>query len=175
MTREQDKLVMDNMKLVYFLVNKNFYLNEDFIEVGMIGLIKGIKSYDESKGFKLSTYLSKCIINEINMYLRHNAKRSNDVSLDNMHDENLNYHDLFEDEKVNIEEDLIKSDEMKRLYNSIKKLSYNEQYIIIYSFGLYNKNKLTQREIADNLGYSQCHISRLYKRILKKLKCMMEE
>lgn len=175
MNEEQDKLVLDNMNLVYFLVKKNFYLNDDFIELGMIGLVKGVKSFDPSKGFKLSTYLSRCILNEINMYLRNNAKRNNDVSLDNFLEENLTYHDLFEDEKINVEEDFIQRDEKNRMLESINKLSDKEQYIIIHSYGLYGKDKLTQKEIANNLGYSQCHISRLYKKILIKLKCMMEE
>lgn len=175
MTNEQDKLVLDNMKLVYFLVNNKFYNNEDFIEVGIIGLIKGVRSYDSSRGFKLSTYLSRCIINEINMYIRNNAKRKNDVSLDNMIEDNLTFHDILEDDKTNIEDDFILDDDIKRMLKLIDKLSKKEKYIIIKTFGLYNNDKLTQKEIANNLGYSQCHISRLYKNILKKLKCMMEE
>lgn len=172
--QEQEQLILENMPLVTYIVKKYFYYNEDYVSIGTIGLVKAVKTYDNTKGYKLSTYASRCIYNEICMQLRKNPV-GKEISFDNQLNETLDYEDVLLDTETNVEEEIIKKEELELLRENIKKLNKVERYIIIHSYGLFGKDRLTQRQIADKLGYTQCHISRLHKKILMKLRKMMEE
>lgn len=175
MTEQQQKLVEDNMKLVYYVVNKNYLGNEDYISVGTIGLIKGVKGYDETRGFCLSTYLITCIKNEIAHEYRRDKNPRNCVSLDNTaNDDNLTYIDMIADD-IDVEEMTLKNERINLLYEAVSKLSYKEQYIIINYYGLYDCPKKKQKEIAVELNIKPGSVTKMHLKALKKIKKYMED
>ena len=175
MTEEQQNLVIDNMRLVYHLIKKYNY-DEDYASIGMIGLIKGVKSFDSSKGYQLSTYLCTCIINEIRCSHRSTKNHPpNPLSLDEYSvTENIPLLDCIPDTSINIEADLIKKETYDRLNKAIMKLNDKERDIIISLYGLYGHKRKKQVELVDKYNHSQGYISRSHKKIIEKLKRIME-
>ena len=162
----EEKIILENQNLIYAVLKKlNLYnQHEEYFDLGMIGLIKGVKTYDESKGYKLSTYLSICIKNEILMFLR--KRRINCLSLENEMGENLKIKDMVEADNLNFDRFIYKS-----LYDAIHTLSFNDLLL----FELYYVNNLTQLEISKKLNCSQAQISRRLKTIYKRLREYLDE
>ena len=174
----KNKLIEHNLRLVVYIAKKFDTTGlelDDLISVGAIGLIKAVQSFNVDKNIKLATYASRCIENEILMYIRKKSKQSYEVSLD----EPLNYDkdgnelllaDILENEGESINAELEKNSENKILWNAIKKLNAREQKIMELRFGLNGDEESTQKEVADMLGISQSNISRIEKKILSRLK-----
>lgn len=173
-------LVEHNLRLVVYIAKKfdNTGVGvEDLISIGTIGLIKSINTYNPGKNIKLATYASRCIENEILMYLRRNNKIKREVSIDEPLNVDWDGNELLLSDILGTEEDTIyKSleDEMERklLRKAINKLDERDRRIIFMRFGLNNRNgsERTQKEVADMLGISQSYISRLEKKIIRRLK-----
>ncbi len=172
------KLIEHNLRLVVY-ISRRFENTgvgiEDLISIGTIGLIKAVETYKPAKNIKLATYASRCIENEILMYLRKNAARRSEVSLD----EPLNTHwdgnelllsDVLETESDSIEKPIEEDVERNLLLEAVGRLNEREQTIVTMRFGLDGKPERTQKEVADLLGISQSYISRLEKRIIHRLK-----
>ena len=150
---------------------------EDLISIGTIGLIKAINSYNPDKNIKLATYASRCIENEILMYLRRNSKTKAEVSIDEPLNVDWDGNELLLSDILGTEEDIIYKDlenevERKMLSKAIEKLSERERIIVDLRYGLssIDGEEKTQKEVADMLGISQSYISRLEKKIIKRLK-----
>lgn len=171
-------LIQHNLRLVVYIARKfdNTGLeNDDLISIGTIGLIKAINSFKTDKNIKLATYASRCIENEILMYLRKNANRRSEVSLDEPLNTDWDGNELLLSDVLGTESDVIEKpieDDVDRdlLFEAIGKLSQREQTIITMRFGLNGGPERTQKEVADLLGISQSYISRLEKRIINRLK-----
>lgn len=172
------KLIEHNLRLVVYIA-KRFENSkadiEDLISVGTIGLIKAVNSFDNNKNIKLATYASRCIENEILMFLRKTSKLKSEVSLD----EPLNVDwegnvlllsDILGSETDSVYKDIENNVEKEILWKSFDKLSEREREIIKMRFGLLGQEEKTQKEIADMLNISQSYISRLEKKILTNLK-----
>ena len=145
--------------------------------IGTIGLIKAINTYNPEKNIKLATYASRCIENEILMYLRRNSKRKMEVSIDEPLNVDWDGNELLLSDILGTDEDVIYKDiedeiERKLLNKAINKLSARERTIVELRFGLNTSdgNEMTQKEVADLLGISQSYISRLEKKIINRLK-----
>lgn len=150
---------------------------EDLISIGTIGLIKAINSFDSGKNIKLATYASRCIENEILMYLRRNSKTRMEVSIDEPLNVDWDGNELLLSDILGTEEDVIYRDiedevEKKLLKKAIDRLGERERMIIDLRFGLSSPDdtEMTQKEVADLMGISQSYISRLEKKIIKRLK-----
>ena len=174
----KQKLIEHNLRLVIYVAKKFASSDvdvEDLISIGSLGLIKAINSYKMDKNIKIATYASKCIENEILMYLRKISKQKNEVSLDeplNVDSEGneLVLFDLIPSEKDCPQEDIEKMTEKQILWKIINKLSAREKEIMLMRFGLNGGEELTQKEVADTLGISQSYISRLEKKIVVRIK-----
>ena len=174
------ELIEHNLRLVVYIAKKfdNTGIGvEDLISIGTIGLIKAINTYNPEKNIKLATYASRCIENEILMYLRRNSKLRMEVSIDEPLNVDWDGNELLLSDILGTEEDIIYKDmeneaEQKMLRRAIGKLSERERLIINLRFGLNNREEeaMTQKEVADLLGISQSYISRLEKKIMKRLK-----
>ncbi len=174
------KLIEHNLRLVVYIAKKfdNTGVGvEDLISIGTIGLIKAINSYKPDKNIKLATYASRCIENEILMYLRRNSKTKMEVSIDEPLNVDWDGNELLLSDILGTEEDVIYRDieeevERKLLNKAISKLSERERTIVDLRYGLtaVDGAEMTQKEVADLLGISQSYISRLEKRIIKRLK-----
>ena len=174
----RSELIEHNLRLVVYIAKKFESSGadiDDLISVGAIGLIKAVQSYDVSKNIKLATYASRCIENEILMFIRKKTKQNYEVSLD----EPLNYDkdgnelllsDILESDVDEANVELEKSSENKILWNAIRRLNAREQKIMELRFGLNGDEENTQKEVADMLGISQSYISRIEKKILSRLK-----
>ena len=173
-------LIEHNLRLVVYSAKKfdNTGVGvEDLISIGTIGLIKAINTFNPVKNIKLATYASRCIENEILMYLRRNSKTKMEVSIDEPLNVDWDGNELLLSDILGTDEDVISrrmEDEVEitLLAKAINKLSPREQTIIRLRFGLNNAEgkEKTQKEVADLLGISQSYISRLEKRIMKRLK-----
>ena len=173
-------LIERNLRLVVYIARKfeNTGINvEDLISIGTIGLIKAINTFKVDKKIKLATYASRCIENEILMYLRRNSKTKTEVSIDEPLNVDWDGNELLLSDVLGTEDDVISRKmedevEITLLGKAINKLSPREQMIIKLRFGLNNADgkEKTQKEVADLLGISQSYISRLEKRIMKRLK-----
>ena len=173
-------LIEHNLRLVVYIAKKfdNTGVGvEDLISIGTIGLIKAINTFNPVKNIKLATYASRCIENEILMYLRRNSKTKMEVSIDEPLNVDWDGNELLLSDILGTDEDVISrrmEDEVEitLLAKAINKLSPREQTIIRLRFGLNNAEgkEKTQKEVADLLGISQSYISRLEKRIMKQLK-----
>ena len=173
----RDKLIEHNLRLVVFLAKKyenTGYDIEDLVSIGSIGLIKGINTYKADKNIKLATYVSRCISNEILMFLRKNKKKKVEVSLE----ETLNYdaegNELKLSDVVGTEEDIVDrqfQDKMNRefLANEINNLSKRDKEIMMLRYGLNNTKEYTQKEVANMLGISQSYISRIEKKVINEI------
>ncbi len=171
-------LIERNLRLVVYIARKfeNTGIGvEDLISIGTIGLIKAINTFNPSKNIKLATYASRCIENEILMYLRRNNKIKSEVSIDEPLNVDWDGNELLLSDTLGTESDLIYrsiEDEVDKelLETAMKKLSIREKKIMELRFGLANGVEKTQKEVADMLGISQSYISRLEKRIIGRLK-----
>ena len=150
---------------------------EDLISIGTIGLIKAINTFNPEKKIKLATYASRCIENEILMYLRRSSKTKMEVSIDEPLNVDWDGNELLLSDILGTDEDVIYRDleneiERKLLNKAIEKLTGREKQIIEMRFGIntVNGDEMTQKEVADFLGISQSYISRLEKKIMKRLK-----
>lgn len=177
-----DKEVEKNLPLVTYLIKKYYRVwNEDTFQIGCIGLIKGIKTFDPTKSTKKSTYYSKCILTELKMEFRtQQSKKRNGVVLSlntkmNLDEKNIvEFTDLIADEQ-NIEKEMMEKETKQELYDAINELSNMEKIIIIYTFGLFDKEVKTQEEIAVMLGISQASVCRNIQKILNRLRGKMED
>ena len=173
-------LIEHNLRLVVYIAKKfeNSGVGiEDLISIGAIGLIKAVNTFDSSKKIKLATYASRCIENEILMYLRRYSKIRSEVSFDEPLNIDWDGNELLLSDILGTDDDVISRKledevEITLLGKAINKLSPREQTIIRLRFGLNNADgkEKTQKEVADLLGISQSYISRLEKRIMKRLK-----
>ena len=174
----KQKLIEHNLRLVVYVAKKfpNSDVDvEDLISIGSLGLIKAINSYKSDKNIKIATDASKCIENEILMYLRKISKQKQVVSLDeplNVDSEGnqLVLFDLLPSESDCPQEDMERNTEKQILWKVINKLGSSEKEIMVLRFGLSGGEELTQKEVADNLGISQSYISRLEKKIVVRIK-----
>ena len=172
------KLIEHNLRLVVYIARRfeNTGINiEDLISIGTIGLIKAIGTYRAEKNIKLATYASRCIENEILMYLRKNAGRRGEVSFDEPLNTDWDGNELLLSDVLGTEDDTVIrpiEEEVDRelLAAAIRTLSPREEQIITLRFGLGGREERTQKEVADLLGISQSYISRLEKRIISRLK-----
>lgn len=173
-------LIEHNLRLVVYIAKRfdNTGVGvEDLISIGTIGLIKAINSYNPEKNIKLATYASRCIENEILMYLRRNSKTKAEVSIDEPLNVDWDGNELLLSDILGTDEDIIYKDleneaERKMLNKAIGKLTDRERMIVDLRYGLSAKDgeEKTQKEVADMLGISQSYISRLEKKIIKRLK-----
>lgn len=171
-------LIERNLRLVVYIARKfeNTGLTiEDLISVGTIGLIKAVKTFDPTKKIKLATYASRCIENEILMYLRRNSKLKSEISFYEPLNIDWDGNELLLSDILGTENDgvyNILEDEVDKqlLVLALKKLNVREKEIVELRYGLNGKGEKTQKEVADMLGISQSYISRLEKRIIKQLK-----
>lgn len=188
-TKEEESakalLIEHNLRLVVYIAKKfdNTGVGvEDLISIGTIGLIKAINTFNPIKQIKLATYASRCIENEILMYLRRNSKTKMEVSIDEPLNVDWDGNELLLSDILGTDDDVISRQmedevEITLLGKAIRKLSSREQLIIKMRYGLNHPEgkELTQKEVADLLGISQSYISRLEKRIIKKLKKEIEK
>lgn len=171
-------LIERNLRLVVYIARRfeNTGINiEDLISIGTIGLIKAINTFRADKNIKLATYASRCIENEILMYLRKNSAQRVEVSFDEPLNTDWDGKELLLSDVLGTDSDVvmrpIEADvDRKLLSDAVAKLSDREQDIISMRFGLRGQKELTQKEVADRLGISQSYISRLEKRIISRLK-----
>ena len=171
-------LIETNLRLVVYISKKfeNSGVNiEDLISIGTIGLIKGINSYNSEKNIKLATYASRCIENEILMYLRKYNKLKSEISIDEPINTDSEGNDLSLADIIGTDNDAIfkfvEDEENKKiLVKSIDKLDEREKIIMKLRYGFDGRDELTQKEVADKLGISQSYISRLEKRVIEDLK-----
>lgn len=174
----KNKLIEHNLRLVVFLAKKyenTGYDVEDLVSIGSIGLIKGINTYKLDKNIKLATYASRCISNEILMFLRKNNKLRHEISLDEPLNIDYDGNELLLSDIIGTDEDLVKNeleqnDQKAMFYEAFKDLSKREKEILMFRYGLMNYDELTQKDVAKMMGISQSYISRLEKKIIKKLR-----
>ena len=173
-------LIEHNLRLVVYIAKKfdNTCVGvEDLISIGTIGLIKAINPFNPEKNIKLATYASRCIENEILMYLRRNNKTRMEVSIDEPLNVDWDGNELLLSDILGTDEDVIYRDledetEKQLLLSAISRLTPREQQIVELRYGLQNEEgtEMTQKEVADLMGISQSYISRLEKKIMKRLK-----
>ena len=173
-------LIEHNLRLVVFLSKKydNTMIDlEDLVSIGTIGLIKGVNTYKLDKNIKLATYASRCIDNEILMYLRKNKKRRTEISFEDslsydQEGNELHLEDILGTEKDNVTKKIEDKELEKLLYKELDKLKERDKLIMILRYGLYNSLEYTQKEVAEKLGISQSYISRIEKQVIKRLKSL---
>lgn len=179
----REKLIVHNLRLVVYISKKfeNTGIGiEDLISIGTIGLIKAVNTFCPSKNIKLATYASRCIENEILMYLRKNSQQKNEVSIDEPLNVDWDGNELLLSDVLGSEADEINrgmesEDERSILLSTVGRLSEREKVIMTMRFGLDGTKEYTQKQVADILGISQSYISRLEKRIIAKLKKEIEK
>ena len=174
----KNKLIEHNLRLVVFLAKK--YENtkvdlEDLVSIGSIGLIKGINTYKRGKNIKLATYCSRCIDNEILMYLRKNKKSKENISFEeslsfDSDGNELHLEDILGTEGNIVTKPLEDAYDKKVLREELEKLDKRDKEIMSLRYGLNGKDELTQKEVAKKLNISQSYISRIEKKVIKKLK-----
>ncbi|MBE6038787.1 MAG: sigma-70 family RNA polymerase sigma factor [Anaerofustis stercorihominis] len=177
----KNKLIEHNLRLVIYISRRydSIQMQEDLISIGTIGLIKAINTFDPDKNIKLATYASKCIENEILMYLRKTGKQRSEISLDeplstDWDGNELVLADIISSDELPVSSNLEKESEIIMLREAINKLSKDEQLIIALRFGIGGNRRRTQKEVADILCISQSYISRLEKKIVKTLRKEMK-
>ncbi len=173
----REKLIEHNLRLVAHIVKKyenNQETVDDLISIGTIGLIKGIDSLSKDKGIKLTTYIARCIENEILMFYRSDKKNKKNVSLNEFvgfdkDDNEITLIDILKTPKPDFAMDLHKKDSIENLKKYFKILTPKEKEIIIKRYGLNNEDAITQKEIAKAMGISRSYVSRIEKRSLTKI------
>ena len=179
----RNKLVEHNLRLVVFLAKKyesTGYDLEDLVSIGSIGLIKAIETYKPDKNIKLATYASRCIANEILMYIRKNKKRRSEVSLEDSLTFDAEGNELHLEDILGTDENIIFNEFSRKvdkelLKSELIRLNDREKLIMTLRYGLNNTDEYTQKEVAEMLGISQSYISRIEKKIIKKLQLVLEE
>ena len=175
----RNELILRNMRLVAHVAKKYQSREEeleDLISIGTIGLIKAVSTYDETFGSRLATYAVRCIDNELLMYFRAKKKTSKDMSLyepigTDKEGNQIQLMDVMVNEEVDVIEQLAMGEKMERLSEILSEtLNGRELFIIINRYGLFQKDAMTQREIAKKLGISRSYVSRIEKKALEKLK-----
>ena len=177
------KLIEHNLRLVVYIAKKfdNTGVDmDDLVSIGTIGLIKAVGSYNPDKNIKLATFASRCIENEILMHLRKTSKTRSEISLDeplnvDWEGNTLLLSDILGTDADCVYNDVESSDECRILRNTFEKRPPRERQILSLRFGLYGKDEMTQKEIADMMGISQSYISRLEKKIVENLKKDMQK
>lgn len=173
----RNKLIEHNLRLVVFLSKK--YENtkidlEDLISIGTIGLIKGVNTYKLDKNIKLATYVSRCIDNEILMYLRKTKKKRTEVSFEDSLSFDAEGNELHLEDVLGTDSDIVTrglEEQLNKnmLYKEVAKLDGRDREIIEYRYGLNGKKEMTQKEVASLMGISQSYISRIEKKVIRKL------
>ncbi len=179
--KAKDILIEHNLRLVVFLAKK--YENtgidlEDLVSIGTIGLIKGINTFSSDKNIKLATYASRCIDNEILMYLRKNKKIKTEVSIDaslsfDGEGNELHLEDVLGTDADIVTKEIEQEDDRKLMINEVLHLKPRDRDIMILRYGLLGHKELTQKEVAEKLGISQSYISRIEKKVIKRLKTIV--
>lgn len=175
-------LIIHNLRLVVYIAKKFESSGvgvEDLISIGTIGLIKAVNTFSPERGIKLATYASRCIENEILMYLRKIQNRKNEISIDEPLNVDWDGNELLISDVLGTENDTVNSDierdaEKSMLLAAVEHLGEREKRIMQLRFGLIDGTERTQKEVADLIGISQSYISRLEKRIIKRLKKELE-
>ena len=178
----RNKLIEHNLRLVVFIAKKyetKLDTLEDLVSIGSIGLIKGINTYKIDKNIRLATNASRCISNEILMYLRKNKKRVGDVSFEEALSFDSEGNELHLEDIIGTSEDVTYKEyerltNIKLLKETIDELNPRDKKIMIMRYGLYNTKEYTQKEVASILGISQSYISRIEKKVIKRLKLHLE-
>lgn len=171
-------LIEHNLRLVVYIARRfeNTGINiEDLISIGTIGLIKAVGTFNPTKNIRLATYASRCIENEILMFLRKTAGQKSEISFDEPLNTDWDGNELHLSDILGTENDVVEKPieadaDRKLLFDAVEKLNPREKRIISMRFGLYGRKEHTQKEVADKLGISQSYISRLEKRIIARLK-----
>ena len=179
----RQKLIVHNLRLVVYIARKfDSTANniEDLISIGTIGLIKAVNTFCPERNIKLATYASRCIENEILMFLRKNSSIKNEVSIDEPLNIDWDGNELLLSDVLGSDGDEVgrgieQEDERYLLINLVNNLSAREKQIMEMRFGMNGYQEYTQKEVADTLGISQSYISRLEKRIIGKLKKQIEK
>ena len=174
----RNKLIEHNLRLVVFLAKK--YENtgvdlEDLVSIGTIGLIKGVNTYKLDKNIKLATYASRCIDNEILMFLRKNKRRKGEISFEDSLSYDAEGNELHLEDILGTENDIVtkgieESDDKKILQEEISKLNERDKKIMTLRYGLFNHKEMTQKDVAKVLGISQSYISRIEKKVIRRLR-----
>ena len=173
----KQQLITHNLRLVVYIAKKfdSTGINvEDLISIGTIGLIKAVNTFVPSKGIKLATYASRCIENEVLMFLRRHSRTKMEVSLDEPLRTDWDGNELLLSDVLGTEADMVSRSmeedaEKQMLVAALRRLNPREQQIMTLRYGLSGRDEMTQKEVADVLGISQSYISRLEKRILQRL------
>ena len=172
-------LIERNLRLVAHVIKKYQYLEEDqedLISIGTIGLIKAVATFNAEKGNRLAAYASKCIDNEILMYLRSRKKTCREISLyepigTDREGNEIKLYDIIETEEEDVPERLYLKENIQKLYEKVEnELSQREKLVLKMRYGLYNGEEYTQREIARQLGISRSYVSRIEKSAVEKLR-----
>ena len=179
--KARDILIEHNLRLVVFLAKKYENTNvdlEDLVSIGTIGLIKGINTFSRSKNIKLATYASRCIDNEILMYLRKTKKMKTEVSFEaslsyDSEGNELHLEDVLGTDKDIVTRGIEEENDKKLMINEVMRLNPRDRDIIILRYGLMGGKELTQKEVAEKLGISQSYISRIEKKVIKRLKTLV--
>jgi RNA polymerase sporulation-specific sigma factor len=179
----KEKLIVHNLRLVVYIAKRFETAGaniEDLISIGTIGLIKAVNTFKPDKKIKLATYASRCIENEILMFLRKSSQLKNEISIDEPLNTDWDGNELLLCDVLGSEPDIINrniENEIERnlLLNAVSNLNDRETLIMELRFGLNGKKEHTQKEVADYLGISQSYISRLEKKIIKRLKKDLEK
>lgn len=174
----RDTLITHNLRLVVYIARKFESSGvgiEDLISIGTIGLIKAVRTFCPERNIKLATYSSRCIENEILMYLRKNAQKRSEISIDEPLNVDWDGNELLLSDVLGSDPDVVHRDleaeaERCQLLSCVKRLSPREQQIMQLRFGICGQREHTQKEVADQLGISQSYISRLEKRIIRRLR-----
>ncbi len=177
----KNKLIEHNLRLVVFLSKK--YENtgidlEDLVSIGTIGLIKGIQTFQSGKNIKLATYASRCIDNEILMHLRKNKKIKTEVSIDSSLSFDGEGNELHLEDVLGTDADIVtkkieEENDRKVMLEEVMKLKPRDRDIIVLRYGLLGNDELTQKEVAEKLGISQSYISRIEKKVIKRLRTIV--
>ena len=178
----RNKLIEHNIRLVVFLAKKyenTGYELEDLVSIGSIGLIKGINTYKIDKNIKLATYCSRCIANEILMFLRKNKKRRTEISFEDAlnydaEGNELHLEDILGTDTDIVYEEFVSKIDKKFLEKELNMLNPREKHIMKLRYGLNNTEEYTQKEVANMLGISQSYISRIEKKVIQKIQNTMK-
>lgn len=179
--KARNVLIEHNLRLVAHIIKK-YYANskdqDDLISIGTIGLIKGVSTFDHTKGHSLATYASRCIENEILMFFRNQKKRQNDINISDPIDtdgdgNSLTFLDIVYEEE-NFAEELDLKINSKKLYRYLEELPAREKKILIMRYGLYHYDPHTQKEVARKLNISRSYVSRIEAKAISRLKKMYE-
>lgn len=176
------QLIVHNLRLVVFIAKKFDSTGaglEDFISIGTIGLIKAVETFRADKNIKLATYASRCIENEILMFLRKASQYRGEVSIDEPLNVDWDGNELLLSDVLGTDEDIVSRGveweaEREALLHAVDALPEREREIMEMRFGLRGRKELTQKEVADRIGISQSYISRLEKKIIRKLRVVLE-